>query len=517
MMIVADLLKRELFPDFSLLGGSTGLNRSLLSVSVIDSPDVDRWMRGGELLVGSGYIFKENPLDLIPFMERAHSKDVVAIGIKLDRYHHDLTDEIRSCADRLGFPLIQIPLNYRWTDIIEISYTFMAQEKQNRNMNLQSTRDFWEHGIDLKQLLSDMAGKLERSIIAVSPSLELNHVFSPNGDVDGGSQVLEFMANAVVKETGLPRKGQIMAHLELRNRPKPQWAVVFRTIQDTPITLYLCLSEGEHFPSSRQIRLVLRGITLLRTAALEAETFTSKNEVRSQRFFEGLCLDTYNDSEMIRANLADLNIALPAVSRVAILIPSDNENSLGWMPQNATLSYTLGNSWTGLIPLDDENKNMSLLGEMAENKHLLIAIGQLVRDAQEISRSFQGARRTLNWARSFSLPPGAYLHEELSLFALLESLSRFPEARDVWKYYWEPLTLEKNRGRRSFSLANLARALVAADFNVRLCSEQLHLHYNTVRNYAKEIEDLLDLDLGNAHHRLGLTLASHINRSIKKE
>ena len=73
MMIVADLLKRELFPDFSLLGGSTGLNRSLLSVSVIDSPDVDRWMRGGELLVGSGYIFKENPLDLIPFMERAHS------------------------------------------------------------------------------------------------------------------------------------------------------------------------------------------------------------------------------------------------------------------------------------------------------------------------------------------------------------------------------------------------------------------------------------------------------------
>ncbi|MBP8785295.1 MAG: PucR family transcriptional regulator ligand-binding domain-containing protein, partial [Synergistaceae bacterium] len=61
-MIVADLLKRELFPDFSLLGGSTGLNRSLLSVSVIDSPDVDRWMRGGELLVGSGYIFKENPL-----------------------------------------------------------------------------------------------------------------------------------------------------------------------------------------------------------------------------------------------------------------------------------------------------------------------------------------------------------------------------------------------------------------------------------------------------------------------
>lgn len=51
-----------------------------------------------------------------------------------------------------------------------------------------------------------------------------------------------------------------MAHLE-RNRPKPKWAVVFRTIQDTPITLYLCLSEGEHFPSSRQIRLVLRGIT----------------------------------------------------------------------------------------------------------------------------------------------------------------------------------------------------------------------------------------------------------------
>lgn len=45
-------------------------------------------MRGGELLVGSGYIFKKP--------SRPHSvhgarplKDVVAIGIKLDRYHHD--------------------------------------------------------------------------------------------------------------------------------------------------------------------------------------------------------------------------------------------------------------------------------------------------------------------------------------------------------------------------------------------------------------------------------------------
>lgn len=516
-MIVADLLKRQLFPDFALLGGSAGLNRTLLSVSVIDSPDVDRWMRGGELLVGSGYIFRENPLDLIPFMERAHSKGVVAIGIKLDRYHHDLTDEIRSCADRLGFPLIQIPLNYRWTDIIEISYAFMTQEKQSLSMNLQNTGDFWEQGIDPKRLLSDMACKLERPIIAVSPFLELNHVFSPDGGVDGGSQVQDFMANTVVKETGLPRRGQIMAHLELRNRPEPQWAVVFRTIQDTPMTLYLCLIEGEHFPSSRQIRLVLRGITLLRTAALETETFTPKSEVRSQRFFEGLCLDTYNDSDMIRANLADLNIVLPSMSRVVTVIPSDNGNALRWMPQNAALSYTLGNSWTGLISLDDGSESISLLGEMAESKQLLIAIGQIVRNAQEISRSFQGARRTLNWVRSFSLPPGAYLQEELSLFALLESLSRFPEARDVWKYYWEPLILEKNRTRRSLALADLARALVAADFNVRLCSEQLHLHYNTVRNYAKEIEDLLDLDLGNAHHRLGLTLASHINRSIKKE
>lgn len=58
-------------------------------MSVIDSPDVDRWMRGGEFLVGSGYIFRDDPDALIPFIERVFEKNAAAVGIKLDRYHHE--------------------------------------------------------------------------------------------------------------------------------------------------------------------------------------------------------------------------------------------------------------------------------------------------------------------------------------------------------------------------------------------------------------------------------------------
>lgn len=527
-MLVADLLRQNFFPDFKLVGGSTGLNREIASVSVIDAPDVDRWMRGGELLVGSGYIFKAEPNDLIPFMARAAEKNVAALGIKLDRYHHNLQDRIIETADTLGLPLMQIPLHYRWTDINEAVYRQLEQERAQRFSVQPETADtsdaspfagagrFWQEGLDAKRLLSQCASLIDRTIMVVSNTLGLNHIFRPGGDVDvPGSLDEHSLLAPVAEQRVLPSRGQVVARMEFRESP-PAWQAVYNLTGSFPLTIRLFLTGVESTPSVSQERMLLRAISLLRATSFESEAFAPEGASRRERFFEGLCLDIYNDEGMIDANFGELKVALPRTSRIIIAVSGDDHPFEGWIPPEVPLSYRLGHFWTGLIPYHehrDEREAKNFLAELKRDKGdaIFFALGGVIRSPIEISRSYQEANRTMGWVRSSGLPPGVYLHEELCLYALFDSLGRLPEAKSVWKRYWEPL-LRTPETRKSLSRVELAEALISSDFNARLCSEKLHLHYNTVRNYIDNFETYLDVKIADQHHRLGITLAFYIDR-----
>jgi purine catabolism regulator len=129
-MFVADLLKKKVFPDFKLVAGSQGLSSKLRGVSVIDCPDMYYWARGGEFLLGSGFIFKNNPENLAPFIHQAWSKNVAAIGFKLGRYLSEYPPEAIEAANELGLPLIDIPMKYKWIDIIEFTHDLLYLERK---------------------------------------------------------------------------------------------------------------------------------------------------------------------------------------------------------------------------------------------------------------------------------------------------------------------------------------------------------------------------------------------------
>ena len=517
-MIVADLLKHRLFPDFEFIAGSSGLNREITAVSVIDSPDVDRWMRGGEFLIGSGYIFRDAPEEFIPFLRRANKKGTAAVGIKLDRYFHQLPSNLVEVVDELDLPLFRIPLNYRWTDVIEIVQNYLSMEKQRtQEASIDNLDNFWGEGFDIKELMSGFAQQLQRPFVISSEQLNLNHCFAPDGKVEDAEKSQFFPRVSVSQEKALPMHGQILGHLELRNSEQPVWNVVYRISSDTPITMRMRLALGEQMPSQRQERLALRAMTLLRAEALEIAVQVSRQMAKRERFFEGLCLDVYSDPGMIHANLRDMGIQFPTTSRIVMVSPLLESESLDWQAPYSPLNYRLGNTWIGLVPLKNSKAAPpSEYETQIREENYFAAFGGPINSPLEVGRSYREARRTLTWVRNFSLKAGIYQYDELSLYALLDSLIRLPEATGVWKRYWEPLLFDSSQKKRSVSMKELVIALIEADFNARLCSLWLHLHYNTVRNYIEDLQYLLRIDLSLAHHRLGLTLGYYIEKSRKR-
>ncbi|NLY84774.1 MAG: hypothetical protein GX077_00265, partial [Tissierellia bacterium] len=96
----------------------SNLDRETQAVSLFDAPDGYKWVKGKELILSTGYLFKDYVelfKDVILFL---HKKNSTALGIKTKRYLNEIPEEIIDLCNELDFPLIHIPYEVAWIDII---------------------------------------------------------------------------------------------------------------------------------------------------------------------------------------------------------------------------------------------------------------------------------------------------------------------------------------------------------------------------------------------------------------
>lgn len=513
-MIVADLLKKTVFPDFKLLAGTGGLTRKVNSVSVIDSPDVDRWMRGGEFLVGTGYIFRDNPESMIPFFRLVASRGIAAFGLKIDRYHSKPPQGLIEEAEKLDIPLIEIPLKYRWIDLNDIVYGILLQENkpEMEDGERQPFFSFWQEGLDTSRLLSVFARELGCDLAVASPDLDILNHFAADGTASGAAPAEDIFSAAPVSEKELPRHGSISVrtreiHLEGSIR-----SVACYTLETSPpIRFALVLPKGEFLPSIHHERMILRALAMLRGAMLEASFSFREKKGQKEQFLQNLCLGTYNNSDMVQSRARELGIEIPREIVVMEVSSTERDKLPLWRPP-FPLSYSIANHWVSVTDFDELQHRMNELRETARDQGLWIILGSMVEGWENIQKSYEEAKRTLNWIREFEPAPGIYRYGELSLQTLLSKMVELPEANGVWQRFWAPLIMDSSK-RRAVPLSEVAKALVRSDFNGRECTKLLHLHYNTVRNYIAELEDILRIDLKKRLHRMALILGYCIHCS----
>lgn len=121
--------------DLSLVAGAGGLCTTVSKVTVMDAPDGPHWLKGGELIVTSAYMFNGDNDRLYSFCRELIDVKASAIGIKMGRYLPSLPQPLLDLCDQANMPLIIIPYSYVWTDIIsvfyEISYNLSQPQKYN--------------------------------------------------------------------------------------------------------------------------------------------------------------------------------------------------------------------------------------------------------------------------------------------------------------------------------------------------------------------------------------------------
>ncbi len=518
-MKVADLFKKDLFQDFKLVAGSDGLNKDITAVSVMDTPDGYQWMRGGEFLLSSGFVFKQEPEIFINFLSNISNKDIAALGIKFDRFLPKLPRDAINMADKFSLPLIEIPVSYRWSDIIDVIYHRIIQEGQQNSSEDKDVSGtlFSQKRVDVYKLLSSLSAELQRKVVVKAPQLGLCHVFCPCNAVIETNESTE-SASALLFQTGssdeqVSQRGPLHICIKTTKTAPIKRIAIFSISQDTPIELGIVLTSGEQTPSKRQENLMIRAISMLQALALEAALVSNEAMAKRERFLENVCLGFYDSSAIITERAQELRIKLTFPSLVMLEVSASGNDPRLWTPFPA-LSFRRENHW--VIIADAKEVKKEKLQALAKEKDLWFLVSSNANNPLEIHRSYKEVKQVLQWVKNFDtpLPPGVYHSYESNLYAVLSNLGKLPESESLWKRYWKPL-LDIKTGRHAVTALQLMNSLIKCDFNAKLTAKDLHLHYNTVRNYLSELEDLLHVDFMNSHHRLALVLAYFVDHFCK--
>ncbi|WP_426454249.1 PucR family transcriptional regulator [Paenibacillus sp. S-38] len=99
-----------------LVAGRSGMNRIVKSVNVMDAPDITDWIKDGEMLFTTAYLMKDSPADAISLLRKLNQRGSAGLGIKLGRFWPDVPQPILEEADRLAFPLIELPFQFTFSD-----------------------------------------------------------------------------------------------------------------------------------------------------------------------------------------------------------------------------------------------------------------------------------------------------------------------------------------------------------------------------------------------------------------
>jgi purine catabolism regulator len=131
---VRELLAGGSLAGSEVLAGQTGLDATVTGVSVMEVPDVLDWVKPHEILVTSGFPMVASTegttsLDLPGLVASLHARGVASFGIKLGRYVDVIPAEVLAVADRLGFPVIGLPQDLAFEDLVREVYEIVTHRE----------------------------------------------------------------------------------------------------------------------------------------------------------------------------------------------------------------------------------------------------------------------------------------------------------------------------------------------------------------------------------------------------
>lgn len=108
MITLGDLINKNIFDKCTILSGVNNLSRAVTSISVLETPDYEKYIIKDTLILTTLYPVKNDMVLFEKLLTALSQKGVSGLAIKLHRYIDTIPSNILELANKLNFPLIAL-------------------------------------------------------------------------------------------------------------------------------------------------------------------------------------------------------------------------------------------------------------------------------------------------------------------------------------------------------------------------------------------------------------------------
>lgn len=514
----------DIFPDFKIIAGVSGINRRVTTVSVMDAPDIHEWLKGGEFLITTGYIMRDNPLEIMDLLANINNAGAAALGIKLDRFIKKLPEAVIQKSDELGIPLIHIPNKYAFTDIINPVLSRIVNNQArllelSENIHNSFTRMVIE-GSDPQQIIATLSDITSREIAYID--LEFNKIWiTPSFsylNLESINQILnQYKSYPVIVNNNTCGYLIINMNKNLNLNEYENKAV------EHAVTVLIL--ELQKRILQRQIETRYRDQfihDIIFNNIKSREEVLSRAQIYGWKFTEGIIVLVI-DIDNLKAQYLKKNVKPEYIQEKALKIAKNTFHyccpEAVWTAFTDNIVFLLE---TAEIDLDKKKANLKetcnkIKQKIAEETSftVTIGIGNFYPCITEAHKSYQDALKAIQLGRNMYKGNTIIFYDELGIYKLLGSVCHTEIAEEIQNKYLHKI-IEYDKNNQSDLLPTLWY-IAKNDWNLKAAARELFLHYNTIKYRFNKICSLLGINEIDAEEKLNLALALklwHIKNEI---
>lgn len=485
-----------------VLGGAAGLDRVVSGVNVMEVPDIEDFVKAGELLLTTAYPVRERPERLVELVPELAARGLACLAIKPMRYLDKMPERLIAEADRLGFPVLVLPDGTSFNDVIGAVLAVVLAEYGAEPGGAEAIRERLTGvalaGGGLEEIARTLAGALDRDVVIVDHEGEVlgRGAAMSSGDTPAG----ELVAASTPWGFAVTVAGATRGHVRVGGRDEP-------TLGQRRLIRQSCFAAGMHIAQALASLELDRRLRVLFLEELVTGAYLDEQFVRQRSRLFGWDLTSPHVVVLARCRteLADGPVAAEAARVLSprALVWSRGHEVVAIVPRAALDRAAIRGG-----VLDDPAQRWHAALEGLGGREVVVAVGPVADEPAALATSHAGARQALRIAEGAERE--VVWHDDLAVERLLLALPRPALEEFVEQAVGRLVAHDAEHG------GDLCRTL--EEFlgvgNGAEAARRLFIHYNTMKHRMARIADLTEADLHDPRTRLTLALALEMRKLV---
>jgi purine catabolism regulator len=542
---VKDLLAMEPMKNAEVLGGQNYIHNVIEGVTIMEGPDIAKWLKGGEVILTSLYSIRDfNDKEIKDFISKLAEKRVSALIIK--NLSETISDRLLEIGKMYKMPVIQLPQEVPFVDVM---YPIMGELFNNQVTKLQYYKEIHDRftalsladkGLEkiihtLEELIGNPVALFDRNftcIVSTYPGLE---------NFEMVEKVHFYEQTSGIK---FPHYRQIVKYPELDNIKGHQIVVPIETLNHNK--MYLLIGEINKSLGELDLIAVENAATSLSLELVKQFAVAEVEKKYKNDLIEELISGKIQSVNAVyeKANVIgwDFTGAFTAVLFKINHYPENKPNQKsGFSDRSHFLLHEaihhylpngiISNKSNLFIVLWKVEKSsealwmreikktalsiQSVINDQVKDIGVQVGIGSAVSDITEIPKSYKEAHDALDLGETLNGLASITAFSELGIFRLLRYVKDSTALTQFIPHSLKEL-LDYQQANQADLLETL-QTFLECNQNAAQTAKHLFVHYKTVVYRLDRIKEITGMDFDDSEEMLSVRVGLKIYELLQRE